>query len=47
MVVPAVLPVIMPEDEPALATAGTLLVQAPPELSSVNVVLEPAHKMVS
>ena len=37
----------MPEAEPTEATAGLLLVQAPPAVAEESVVVEPEHKAVT
>jgi hypothetical protein len=36
-------PVTIPDNEPTLAIAGLLLLQVPPPVASVNVVVSPEH----
>ena len=43
---PSVMPVTVPVDEPIVATPGLLLLQTPPEVASVNVVVIPTHTLV-
>ena len=44
--IPEVTPVTVPEVEPMVATPVLLLVQLPPEVASVNVVVKPTHTFV-
>ena len=43
VVVPADTPVTVPEAEPMVATAVLVLLQVPPEVASLNVVVKPTH----
>jgi hypothetical protein len=45
-VVPVVTPLTMPDDEPTVATVVLLLIQVPPAVASVTVIVEPAHTLV-
>ena len=47
MDVPPEIPVIIPVVAPTVATAGVLLLQVPPVISSVNVIVEPEQIMLS
>lgn len=46
VVVPVTLPpVTTPVSDPTLATDGVLLVHVPPEMGSLNVMLDPVHTL--
>lgn len=45
VVVPIAMPVTSPEDEPMVATEGSLLLQAPPVVASVRVVVEVTQRL--
>ena len=43
--VPALTPVMIPEPGSTVATEGTPLLQVPPNVTSANTVLDPAHAL--
>ncbi len=46
MAVPPATPTTTPEAEPIVATVGSLLLQTPPEVATLNAVEEPAQMAV-
>jgi hypothetical protein len=46
LVVPGVLPITVPDDEPIEATEGALLLQVPPVIPSDSVMVKPGHTSV-